>query len=142
MIYIYSMIFVTGGTGLIGSHLLFELVKNGEHVRALKRKNSNIEEVKNIFSYYSEKSNELFSKIEWVEGDLLDIISLHEAMKNISHVYHCGAFVSLNQQYREKIIQTNVSATANMVNAALENKIQKFCFVSSVAALGIEYEKE
>ncbi|MBI3503188.1 MAG: NAD-dependent epimerase/dehydratase family protein [Bacteroidetes bacterium] len=132
------MIFVTGGTGLIGSHLLFDLVKKGEQVRALKRKNSNVDEVRKIFSYYSENPDELFSKIEWAEGDLLDIFSLEEAMKNISHVYHCGAIVSMNPKHGKKMIHTNVTGTANILNAALENKIQKFCYVSSVAALGIE----
>lgn len=132
------MIFVTGGTGLIGSHLLFDLVQKGEKVRALKRKKSNTEEVKKIFSYYSENAAELFSKIEWVEGDLLDIFSLEEAMNDISHVYHCGAFVSLNPQFKKKIIGENIRGTANIVNVALEKKIKKFCHVSSVASLGFE----
>ena len=35
-----SMILVTGGTGLVGSHLLFDLAKKGENIRALKRENS------------------------------------------------------------------------------------------------------
>ena len=76
MIYIYFMIFVTGGTGLIGAHLLYALAMKGEKVRSLRRKESNVEEVRKIFSYYSENADELFSKIEWVEGDLLDIFSL------------------------------------------------------------------
>lgn len=136
------MILVTGGTGLIGSHLLHDLVKKDEHVRALRRKKSNIEEVKKIFSYYSENAAELFSKIEWAEGDLLDVSSLEEAMKNVTHIYHCGAFVSMNPKHGKKMIYTNVTGTANIVNVALENKIQKFIYVSSVAALGIENEKD
>lgn len=142
MIYFYSMILVTGGTGLIGSHLLYDLAKNGERVRALKRTKSNADEVKKIFSYYSENADELFSKIEWAEGDMLDIFSLAEAMKGVTHVYHCGAFVSMNPKHGKKMIYNNVTGTANMVNVALENKIQKFIYVSSVAALGIENEKE
>ena len=79
MIYFYAMILVTGGTGLVGSHLLFDLIKKGERVRALRRKNSNIDEVRKIFSYYTDQADELFSKVEWKEGDLLDIFSLSEA---------------------------------------------------------------
>jgi len=142
MIYFYFMIFVTGGTGLVGSHLLFDLVKKGEHVRALYRKDSNVEEVRKIFSYYTDQVDELFSKIEWKEGDLLDVFSLSEAMEGITHVYHCAAIVSLNPKDGDKMIFNNVTGTANMVNAALEKKIQKFCHVSSVAALGIESGKE
>ncbi len=142
MIYIYSMILVTGGTGLVGSHLLYDLVKKGERVRALRRKKSNVEEVKKIFSYYSKNAYELFSKIEWAEGDLLDVFSLEEAMRDVTHVYHCGAIVSMNPKHGKKMIHNNVTGTANMVNVALATKIQKFCYVSSVAALGIENEKE
>lgn len=142
MIYIYFMIFVTGGTGLVGSHLLYDLVKKGLPVRALRRKKSNIDEVRKVFSYYSENANDLFSKIEWVEGNLLDILSLQEAMPGVTHIYHCGALVSMDSADGEKMIHTNVTGTANVVNVALENKIQKLCYVSSVASLGIENGKD
>lgn len=142
MIYFYLMILVTGGTGLVGSHLLLDLVKKGGRVRALRRKGSNTDEVRKIFSYYSDQADELFSKIEWKDGDLLDVFSLSEAMEGITQVYHCAAIVSLNPKDGDKMIFNNVTGTANMVNAALENKIQKFCHVSSVAALGIEIGKE
>ncbi|HET7819385.1 MAG TPA: NAD-dependent epimerase/dehydratase family protein, partial [Bacteroidia bacterium] len=44
------MILVTGGTGLIGSHLLYQLLHTEERIRVLKRKGSKAEDVKNIFS--------------------------------------------------------------------------------------------
>lgn len=136
------MILVTGGTGLVGSHLLYDLVKRDLPARALRRKKSNVDEVRKIFSYYSENAEELFSKIEWVEGDLLDVFSLEEAMKEVTHIYHCGAIVSMNPKDGKRMIHNNVTGTANMVNIALEKQIQKFCYVSSVAALGIELGKE
>lgn len=136
------MIFVTGGTGLVGSHLLYDLAKKGVRVRALCRKESNVDEVRNIFSCYSDKADELFSKIEWIEGDLLDIFSLSEAMEGATHIYHCAAQVSMNSADGENMIHNNVTGTANIVNLALINKIQKLCFVSSVATLGIEKEKD
>jgi dihydroflavonol-4-reductase len=133
------MIFVTGGTGLVGSHLLHDLVKKGLRVKALRRKESSLEEVKKIFSYYSANANELFSLIDWVEGDLLDVLFLSEAMEGITHVYHCGAIVSMDPADGEKMIRTNVTGTANVMNIALEKKVQKMCYVSSVASLGIEH---
>lgn len=137
-----KMILVTGGTGLVGSHLLYELVKRNLPVRALRRKNSKVNEVKKVFSYYSNQADELFEKIEWAEGDLLDILSLSEVMQKITQVYHCAAIVSMNPADKNEMINNNVNGTANIVNIALEKKIQRFCHVSSIAALGIETGKE
>ena len=66
------MIFVTGGTGMLGAHLLLDLTKNGSEVRALKRKNSDLTTVKKIFSWYTSDAEKLFGQIEWVEGELSD----------------------------------------------------------------------
>ncbi|MBI4946242.1 MAG: NAD-dependent epimerase/dehydratase family protein [Bacteroidetes bacterium] len=136
------MILVTGGTGLVGSHLLFDLVRKNERVRVLRRKGSNVDEVRKIFSYYTDQPDELFSKIEWKDGDLLDVFSLSEAMEGITRVYHCAAIVSLSPKDGDKMIFNNVTGTANMVNAALQKKIQKLCHISSIAALGIESGKD
>ncbi|MEI6765693.1 MAG: NAD-dependent epimerase/dehydratase family protein [Bacteroidota bacterium] len=130
------MVFVTGGTGFVGSHLLFNLVSQGRAVRALKRSQSDTSRTKRIFSYYSDDYETLFSKIEWVEGDLLDIYSLDEAMKGISRVFHCAGVVSFSKTDNALMSKTNADGTANLVNAALENNIEKLCHVSSIAAIG------
>ena len=130
------MVFVTGGTGFLGSHLLYHLINGGEQVRALKRKNSNLKEVRKVFSYYDENFQEIFSKIEWVEGDLLDYESISNALAGISFVYHAGAVVSFESKDKSKMILNNVQGTANIVNACLEHGIKKLCHVSSIAAFG------
>ncbi len=130
------MILVTGGTGLVGSHLLFDLTKSGKKVRALKRSNSNLSGVKKVFSYYSGNSEALFKNIEWVDADLLDVYSLIDAMEGISEVYHCAAVVSFDPRKEKDMITFNVESTANMVNAALSKQIRKFCHVSSIATIG------
>ncbi|MDD4107212.1 MAG: NAD-dependent epimerase/dehydratase family protein [Prolixibacteraceae bacterium] len=130
------MIFVTGGTGLIGSHILYALVTKGEKVKALKRKSSNLENVVKTFSYYCENPEERFAEIDWLDGDILDYFELEKLLSGVEQVYHCAAIVSFNPADRDKIIRNNVEGTANMVNAAIENSVQKFCHVSSVAALG------
>jgi nucleoside-diphosphate-sugar epimerase len=130
------MILVTGGTGLLGSHLLFKLVSEGKNVRALKRKDSSTTLVEKVFSYYSEKSSELFSRIEWITGDILDYYSLLEALEGVEFLYHAAAQVSFHSSDAQTVISTNVEGTANVVNAALEKKIRKLCFVSSIGALG------
>ncbi|MBT3384842.1 MAG: NAD-dependent epimerase/dehydratase family protein [Prolixibacteraceae bacterium] len=130
------MIFVTGGTGLVGAHLLYELILAEKKVKALKRETSNLNQVVKTFSYYSENPNQLFEKIEWVDGDILDYFTLEKLLAGVTEIYHCAAIVSFQLKERGKMISNNVEGTANLVNAALENGVKKICHVSSIAALG------
>ncbi len=130
------MILVTGGTGLVGSHLLYDLTKSGKNVRVLKRKNSNTRILHKIFSYYTNTPEILIKQIEWVDADLLDIYSLLDAMDGVTEVYHCAAMVSFEPQHQNELKRVNIEGTANMLNAALEKGIRKFCHVSSIAAIG------
>ncbi|MCK3683565.1 NAD-dependent epimerase/dehydratase family protein [Maribellus sp. YY47] len=130
------MIFVTGGTGLVGSHLLFELTKQGKKVRALKRETSNLQQVKKTFSCYVENAQQLFDRIEWVNGDILDYYSLEPLLSGVTEIYHCAAIVSFSRKERQQMIDNNVEGTGNLVNAALINGVKKICHVSSIAALG------
>jgi nucleoside-diphosphate-sugar epimerase len=131
------MILVSGGTGMLGAHLLFELVSKGEKVRAIKRQSSYMDTVKTIFSYYHSNPESIFDKIEWVDADILDIDSIQAVMHDVDAVYHVAAIVSFRPSDKVKMIKNNVDGTANMVNLALENKVSKFCHVSSIAALGV-----
>lgn len=130
------MLFVTGGTGFVGSHLLYDLVSQGRSVRALKRPLSDTMRTRRIFSYYAGNYEELFSRIEWVTGDLADVYSLDEAMKGITRIFHCAGMVSFSKTDNALMSKTNADGTANLVNAALENNIEKLCHVSSIAAIG------
>ncbi|MGA9591175.1 MAG: NAD-dependent epimerase/dehydratase family protein [Salegentibacter sp.] len=132
------MILVTGGTGFVGSHLLFDLAKSGEKVRAIHRKNSDLEAVKKVFSYYTDEKNaeELFNSIEWTEADITEIPALTSAFENITRVYHCAAFVSMGAGHEKVMRRVNIKGTANVVNLCIKEKIEKLCYVSSVASLG------
>jgi nucleoside-diphosphate-sugar epimerase len=130
------MILVTGGTGLAGSHLLLELTSKGEKVRALRRTSSKTDFLHHVFNAYSENPEELLNLIDWVEGDVLDIFSLEDAMKGVEKVYHNAALVSFVPSEREKMYRINVEGTANVVNACLKQGVKKICHLSSIAALG------
>lgn len=136
------MILVTGGTGLVGAHLLLHLIENGEKVRAIYRNQNHIQKTKSLFELY--KKSNLFEKIGWLEADILDIPSLETAFIDIEYVYHCAAFISFDPKDEEVIRKTNIEGTANMVNFSLAKGVKKFCFVSSIAALGdlAPHEKE
>jgi dihydroflavonol-4-reductase len=119
------MIFITGCNGLIGSFIARKLLSNGEKVIALRRKSSDLFLVKDIES-----------SIQWLEGDIADTEILNKAMEQADTVIHAAAIISFSPRLREKMYKVNVEGTANVVNAALKNKIRKFCYISSIAALG------
>lgn len=135
------MILVTGGTGLVGSHLLYKLVSNNNSVRAIYRTEHKLERVKRVFASYTKNFMPLFDAIEWVKADVLDIPSLTEAFKNITHVYHCAAFVSFEPDKYQLLRKTNIEGTANIVNFCISNTIKKLCYVSSIATLGKAFNK-
>lgn len=119
------MILVTGGTGLIGSYLLKDLVKQGQPVRALYRS------AKPPLLSEQEKQ-----KIEWVQCDILDVVALDEAMQGVEYVYHVAGLVSFDPSKKKELLKINIEGTANVVNAALNANVKKLVHVSSVSALG------
>jgi dihydroflavonol-4-reductase len=133
------MILVTGGTGLIGSHLLFELVNQHEKIRAIYRNEAKIKEVEALFQYYDSKLGlEKFKTIEWVPVDILDVVGLSESLVGIEFVYHCAALVSFHRRDFSTLMIVNRQGTGNIVNACLENGVKKLCYISSTAAIGGE----
>ncbi|GGG92770.1 NAD-dependent epimerase [Polaribacter pacificus] len=130
------MILVTGGTGLVGSHLLYELVTKNKKVRAIYRTNKSKETVLKIFSYYSQDALKLMNTIDWVEADITDIPSLEAAFKEVTHVYHCAAVVSFDPKKYRTLRQVNIEGTANIVNCCIKKNITKLCYISSIATLG------
>ena len=130
------MILVTGGTGLVGAHLLYSLINSGESVRAIHRKSSDLAAVKNVFSFYTNEPNIVFDKIEWMEADITDIPSLTNAFKGIEYVYHAAAYISFNPRHYPVLKKVNIEGTANMVNFCLSEGVKKMCYVSSIATIG------
>jgi dihydroflavonol-4-reductase len=127
------MILVTGGTGLVGGHLLLRLAGTTP-VRALYRNRANIDKTRKLFIRHGRQT--AFESIDWVHGDIIDVPALEEAFTGITHVYHCAANVSFDPADEIILRKTNIEGTANMVNCALAFGVQKFCHVSSIAALG------
>lgn len=116
------MIFVTGGTGLIGSFLLRALRARGLAVRALHR---------------GAIPAGAAPGVEWVAGDLLDTDLLRATITpEVTHVFHCAGLVSYAPQDEDLLLNVNVQGTAAVVDACLEQPGIRLAHVSSVAALG------
>ncbi len=116
------MIAITGANGLLGSFILKKFLSENQPVTGLKRKNSDLSLVK--------------EKTEWRDADVTDSTSLVDALENIDTVVHTAAVVSFDPRAKERIFNTNVNGTRNVVDACLALGIPRLIFVSSVAALG------
>ena len=121
-----SKVLVTGGTGFLGAYIIKELVEKGYSVKAIRRSNK--------LPFFIPA--DVLNKVEWIQGDILDISSLEEAMEETDAVIHAAAKVSTNPRERKEMYKTNIDGTCNVVNIALEKKIKKLVYISSVAALG------
>ncbi len=128
------MILVTGGTGLVGAHLLLNLAENEAAVRAIFRQADAIEKTKSLFQLYQKEY--LFSRIDWVQADIIDVSSLVKPFQNIDYVYHCAGLISYDPNDEDLLRKVNIEGTANIVNFCIDFKIKKLCHVSSIAALG------
>ncbi|TVZ56315.1 nucleoside-diphosphate-sugar epimerase [Lutibacter sp. Hel_I_33_5] len=130
------MILVTGGTGLVGSHLLYHLCLENDIIRAIYRTESKKNHVKKIFSYYTDNVEKYFSKIEWIQADITDVPVMIPVFIGVKKVYHCAALVSFNPNDYREMRKVNIHGTAIIVNLSIDAKIEKLCFVSSIAAVG------
>jgi len=134
------MMLVTGGTGLLGSHVLYALLQTHDRVAALKRPTATLETVREIFSFYVQDPEPLIHRIDWRTGDLLDPSSLGPAMDGIDTIIHCAAIVSFDSVDKNKLISNNIDGTRNLANAI--RAYQQQCpglflvHISSTAALG------
>ncbi len=116
-----SNVFVTGGTGLLGTHLILKLAEKGIRPKALFR--THIPAV-------------IRDKADWVNADISDILRLEEELQGIEYVYHVAGLVSFYKKDKERMHKINVEGTANVVNACLSAGVKKLLHVSSVASLG------
>ena len=136
------MILVTGGTGLVGSHLLVRLAQENEPIRAIYRTLESIEKTKKVFSYYTNTAKDLFANIEWVQADITDVPSMIPAFKDVKKVYHCAAVISFDPADYRTMRKVNIHGTAIIANLAIDAKVEKLCFVSSIATIGDDSKKE
>ena len=125
-------VLVTGGTGFLGAYIIQNLVANGSEVSALRRSSNP--------PFFLSPST--IDKVKWIQGDVLDVVSLSEAMEDVDSVIHSAAIVSFTSKDRHQMYKVNIEGTANVVNAAIENNIKRFVHISSVAALGRKINSE
>jgi len=122
MTHFLPRVFITGVSGLLGSHIAVEFRKLGYEVVGVKQKNT--------------PTPNVIKDIQVFEGDILDFYWLYDILQQGDLVIHCAALVSFDRKDREYLYQLNVEGTKNVLQASIENRVLKFIHISSVAALG------
>jgi nucleoside-diphosphate-sugar epimerase len=118
-----------------------KLAEANAKLRAIYRTEAKRDSVVDIFAYYHQDAQALWDRIDWVKGDVLDVLSLEEALSDVTQVYHCAAAVTFLPADRPHMHKVNVEGTANVVNLCVERNI-RLCHVSSVAAIGRDGTEE
>jgi len=114
---------ITGATGFIGSHLVEELVKRGEAVRALVRKTSDTSRLKAL-------------GVELAYGDITDKDSVSAALQGCQRLYQVAAIYEWWIPDRRRFFQVNVDGTKNVLAAALDAGVSKVVYTSTDESIG------
>lgn len=115
--------YVTGGTGLVGSHLVERLRSGGWLVKALVRESSDTSFLETL-------------GVELVRGDITDgAAALRRGMKGATHVFHCAGYVD-DWAARDTMVQINVEGLRNVLEAAEGLDLARFVLLSSCVVYG------
>lgn len=115
---------LTGGTGFVGYYLAHALAAAGRPFAALVRPGADARQLKELEPYCT-----------LIEGDLLDPLSLYDALEGITTVVHAAALVSFEDQREEDMLAVNGTGTANLVNMMIQAGARRLVHLSTVAVL-------
>jgi len=121
-------VFVSGATGFIGIQLVKRLADDGHTVHALFRSNSKAELIQH-------------QNVKLFKGDILDKVSLEQALAGCDEAYHTAAFAGVWAKDPEMIFRLNVDGALNVIEAAGKHGVRRVVLTSTAGILGAS-EKE
>jgi dihydroflavonol-4-reductase len=117
------LVFVTGATGFVGSHVASALAERGADLRLLVRENSDLRNIGSL-------------KADRVIGDLRDPASIEKAVAGCEIVFHVAADYRLWVRDPEQMYRANVEGTRTILESARNNRVRRVVYTSSVATMG------
>ncbi|UKJ46045.1 SDR family NAD(P)-dependent oxidoreductase [Lysinibacillus sp. JK80] len=128
-----AKILITGADGFIGSHLTEQLVREGHEVRAFVYYNSF-----NSWGWLDQAPQDIKSQLNVFSGDIRDPYGVKEAMKGCTHVLNLAALIAIPYSYHSPAtyVDTNVTGTLNIVQAAKELNVEKVVHTSTSEVYG------
>ena len=126
-------IFITGGGGFIGSHLVEKLVNVGHNVKTIVPYN-----IDNSWGWIDHLPNHIKKNLEVISGDICDPNLILKESKRIEIFFHLAALISIPYSYKspQSYISTNVNGTLNLLEAAKNNKTELFVQTSTSEVYG------
>jgi nucleoside-diphosphate-sugar epimerase len=119
-------IFITGGTGFIGSYIIRALLRDGyTNIRALRRPTSSFDLL-----------GSAADQVDWIIGDLFDFEAINQGLDGCHTVIHSAGLIAFHKSARRKLLHVNMEGTRNLVDNALTYPVEHFIHISSIAALG------
>src|SRR6478672_1752993 len=119
------LVFLTGATGFVGSHVARSLAAQGADLRLLVRPASDLRNIQEL-------------QAERVIGDLRDIASLKKAVAGCDAIFHVAADYRLWVRDPEQMYRSKVEGTRAILEAARENRVRRVVYTSSVATMGFQ----
>lgn len=121
-------ILVTGANGFVGAAVVRALLADGARVRAFVRPTS-------------DRRNLVDLGVETAVGDIRNPESLKAAMKECRAVLHVAADYRLWVPDAERMVETNVQGSLNVLEAAKAQRLERMVYTSSVATLGLRADR-
>lgn len=123
-------VLVTGADGFIGSHLVDLLLAEGYQVRALAQYNS--------FNFQGWLEGNRHENLEIVSGDVRDAAFCRMISRDVDTIYHLAALIAIPFSYvaPQSYVDTNISGTLNMCQAALDNGVKRIVVTSTSEVYG------
>lgn len=122
-----TRIFVTGGAGFIGSHLVDKLLLNNEVIILDNLQTSKLK--------YLDKKNK---KVKVIRGDVKDYELVRRCANDVEYIFHFAATVGVARASTKQIevLDTELSGISNILSTAVENSVKRVIYTSSSEAYG------
>ena len=126
-------IYITGGAGFIGSHLIEHLVKKGHHVKTLVPYN-----IENSWGWIDTFDKNIKKNIEVISGDICDQNIIFKTVKKIDILFHLAALISIPYSYisPRSYMSTNILGTLNLLEAIKTSPVESFVQTSTSEVYG------
>ena len=137
-----KIIFLTGATGFLGSHLTARLLQDGHHVRILARSSKSASAKSRVEDVLREVGGTRFENLEVFEGDIsLPDLGLNEAdrksiVSSTDEVWHCAASLSFQEEDREEIFRMNLNGTRHVLDLVKQTPARRLHHVSTAYIAG------